>query len=70
MCANLPQFRSKFILIKIDILYAEINMLGHEDLRKEIALGIKEKFMLKYKEMLDKVGKEKMDNEEVKVFCK
>lgn len=45
-------------------------MLGHEDLRVEVAKGIKEKFLGKYQDMLAKIGKEKMDNEEVKAFCK
>lgn len=45
-------------------------MLGHDDLRKEIATGIKEKFLIKYDEILQKLGKKKMDNEEVKIFCK
>ncbi len=59
-----------FLLLLIDTLYAEINMLGHEDLRKEIAQGIQDKFLAKYEEMLLKIGKDKMDNEEVKTFCK
>lgn len=53
-----------------DTLYAEINMLGHDDLRNELAKAVKDKFIEKYQEMLEKIGKEKMDNEEVKNFCK
>lgn len=64
-----PSLQKYFYCNKTDVLYAEINMLGHEELRREIARGIKEKFMVKYTEMLSKVGKQKMNNQEVKVFC-
>ena len=69
-CVETYPFLEVFFYFIKDTLYAEINMLGHDYLRNELAKAVKDKFIEKYQEMLKKIGKEKMDNEEVKNFCK
>jgi hypothetical protein len=50
-------------------LFAEVNLLGHEDLRNEVVKSIKTKYIQNYLQTLAKIEKNPMTNEEVKTFC-
>jgi hypothetical protein len=50
-------------------LYAELNLLGHEELRSVLAQKIREKYLGHYAGLLEKLEKKAMSHEEVKAYC-
>lgn len=50
----------------IDCLYSEIQLLGHEELRKNIGHTIRQRYLDGYESILLKIDKKPMTNQEVK----